>query len=59
MISEIKSMKIINKETGEVIMELDHPRLRIEDEDGVHFYNQLAVGIHGVKIDVDEERPKE
>ena len=61
-ISSISNVKIYNQETGELIMSVDNPQLNIEDEDGLHLYNQPAVHFVGDKVEeitIDEFRPKE
>lgn len=58
----VSRMKIINQETGKVIMDIKDPQVTITDEDGIHLYNQSAVDLSGnefTNIMVDEFRPKE
>lgn len=58
----VSRMKIINQETGKVIMDIKDPQVTITDEDGIHLYNQSAVDLLGNEITnivIDEFRPKE
>ena len=57
-VSRISRMKIINQETGKVIMDIKDPHVTITDEDGIHLYNQPTVDLLGNEFMIDEFRPK-